>query len=163
MPRSCRDCGQNTGPKRRLCNSCALEARETTDQTTPLETESGETVGVWIRSKETWHASIAFDGHVHDFACGLIFDDFPADGASINHHALAHDRVCPDCRASIDAESMPDPWADAVGVVSLRDSETRDDNAHASATAQTLANADADTLEQIGLDDGQIRCDGGDQ
>lgn len=48
------------------------------------------------------------------------------------------------------------------GTAELREGETTDENSHASATAETLANADDETLEEIGVDeDDDLRCDGG--
>lgn len=142
MPRTCRDCGQTTGPKRRLCKPCTLEARETREATTPLQTDAGQNVGAWIRTGETWHASVAFDGYEHEFACLDTFTNFPAADVSIDHHALAHEHVCPDCRAAIDAESMPEPWKRAVA-----DGGTVEDwhgtEAPASADGVDLLEADA--------------------
>ncbi|QCW05303.1 hypothetical protein [Natrinema pallidum] len=43
---------------------------------------------------------------------------------------------------------------------SLREGETRDDHGHASKTNQTLSNADDETLEEIGVDPDDVRCDG---
>ncbi|OLZ39120.1 hypothetical protein A6E15_19345 [Natrinema saccharevitans] len=168
MPRKCRQCGQGTGPNRRLCTDCEREARDTYEPSTPLETTAGDGVGAWICVNGTWHASIEFDGFHYDFACGDGFDDFPAEDVTHSHHALDHESVCADCRAAIDPESIPDPWADVIGDdaddgVSLREGETREDSGHTSVVNQTLADADDEYLEQIAEDPEQYRCDGGNE
>ncbi|WP_228434578.1 PadR family transcriptional regulator [Natrarchaeobaculum aegyptiacum] len=116
MGRKCRRCSQRTGPKRRLCKSCAREERfdGRPSPTTPLETVDGEPVRSWVDVDGTWHASIAFDGHEHVFACGTVFTAFPADAVTQYLGRLEPDTVCPDCRAALDHETIPGPWARAI-------------------------------------------------
>ena len=113
--RKCRRCPNHVGPGQRLCKECSLEQRYDTDATharTPLETLDGRTVGSWILVDGTWHASVAFDGHVHEFACGHEWDDFPADGCRLDHHGIDAEAICRGCREAIDPESVPMEWRD---------------------------------------------------
>src|SRR6056297_2023057 len=110
----CRHCGQNAGNNRRTCKLCSLEDRHTSteSQRTPLETHDGRSVGAWIRVDGTWHASVAFDGYVHEFACNHEFDDFPAGKATLHHHCVNVDAICDGCRKEIAPESVPPAWED---------------------------------------------------
>lgn len=123
----CRKCDQRTAPNRRLCKSCSREDRHDVTHYTrePLELEDGRSVGSWIRVGDTWHASVGFDGYVHEFGCGSEFDDFPAGSSSLDHYAIDPESICQGCREAIDPESVPHEWRDLEVFVSA--SELRAD------------------------------------
>ena len=97
MTRVCRECGAKTAPGRRLCKHCGIEHAARQPVRTPLETVDGDRVGSWIRVRDTWHASIEFEGYEHVFACGERFTDFPADGCALDQYQIDPKTVCPEC------------------------------------------------------------------
>jgi len=60
----CKNCGQQTGPNRRLCKMCSLEKRYDTpaEETRPDRWVLGDYDGIW-------HAAAEFDGRTHACLC----------------------------------------------------------------------------------------------
>ena len=113
MTRRCRECSTPVRG-RRLCSDCAAERNARQPVRQAVETADGDRVGSWIRVSGIWHASIRFDGYQHGFACGLKFDDFPAEEAALDHYRVEPDAICPGCRETLeDVQILEEGFASA--------------------------------------------------
>lgn len=58
---------------------------------------------MWIQApNKTWHASISFDGYVHELACEYVLRPEHADDLRLDKTTIRISETCDDCRDALD-------------------------------------------------------------
>ena len=107
--RKCRECGQQTGPSRRLCKMCSLEKRYDTpaEKTRPDRWVLGDHDSIW-------HAADEFDGRNHTCLCGANTEtplEWSAEDLRYAPERYEDTPVCRECVARLEgrrAETIPE-------------------------------------------------------